>query len=342
MKLLSLLALLALSAEAAQTTEPETWKFAVSGDSRNCGDVIMTAIAAGAIKDDSQFYWHLGDFRFGAKIDEDILHDSRRMKAPDLKEYQALEWPDFIENQLRPFGSMPVYLTIGNHELYGHTREEYIPAFHPWIEGDKIYFHWIKGGVDFIAMDNASHEQFEQAQMDWFRKLIAQDEANPKIKTIVVGMHEALPNSISYSHSMSESGHPVAVESGREVYLKLLHARDHAKKKVYVLASHSHFFMEGTFNTPFWKLHGGILPGWIVGTAGAVRYALPPEAKDAAKAETKVYGYLLATVKSDGTISFDFHRIEKSDIPASVSKRYGADFVTWCFEQNAIDMLPQH
>jgi hypothetical protein len=37
-----------------------TWRFIVSGDSRNCGDVVMPAIAAQAIERyQPSFYWHL-------------------------------------------------------------------------------------------------------------------------------------------------------------------------------------------------------------------------------------------------------------------------------------------
>ena len=62
---------------------------------------------------------------------------------------------------------------------------------------------------------------------------------------------------------------PTGTESGRRVYADLLRAQDEAHKHVYVLASHSHYYMDGIFNTDYWKQHGGVLPGWIVGTAGA-------------------------------------------------------------------------
>ena len=41
-----------------------TWTFAVSGDSRNCGDFVMPAIAARVKAQKDAFYWHLGDFRW--------------------------------------------------------------------------------------------------------------------------------------------------------------------------------------------------------------------------------------------------------------------------------------
>jgi hypothetical protein len=60
--------------------------------------------------------------------------------------------------------------------------------------------------------------------------------------------------------------------SGHQVYGWQLGFKQRSKKPVYVLASHSHFYMEGIFNTEYWRAHGGVLPGWIVGTAGAERY----------------------------------------------------------------------
>ena len=54
-----------------QPTAGSTWKFAISGDSRNCGDIVMPAIAAGVLKDGAAFYWHLGDYRAIYMFDED-------------------------------------------------------------------------------------------------------------------------------------------------------------------------------------------------------------------------------------------------------------------------------
>jgi len=61
-----------------------------------------------------------------------------------------------------------------------------------------------------------------------------------------------------------------------------------------VLASHSHFYLENAYNTSYWNdsRHGGVvLPGWIVGTAGAVRYKLPPNLPPGTVAKDHVYGF---------------------------------------------------
>ena len=348
-------ALLLLAAAAAAGAEPSAaaWKFVVSGDSRNCGDVVMPAIAAGASAEGAAFYWHLGDFRALYDFDQDVLHDASRrnprsVAGMTISDYLRDAWDDFIQSQLAPFGQTPVHLAIGNHELVSpKTRADLLVQFADWFDAPEIraqrlrddpkdhrmrtYYHWIRGGVDFVALDNASNDQFDAAQMKWLEKVLDRAAGDPAITTVVAGMHAALPDSIAAGHSMNDWAQGEA--SGRRAYALLLAAQARGKK-VYVLASHSHFYMKGIFETAYWRAHGGVLPGWIVGTAGAVRYRLPADAGDAQEAKTDVYGYLAATVAADGAIRFDFRPIEPQDVPADVVSRYGADLVRDCFEGN--------
>ena len=61
----------------AQAPPPAAWAFAVSGDSRDCGDLVMPKIARSIESEvagpPAEFYWHLGDFRRMYDIDCDIL-----------------------------------------------------------------------------------------------------------------------------------------------------------------------------------------------------------------------------------------------------------------------------
>ena len=330
--------------------QPATWVFAASGDSRNCGDIVMPAIAEGVLKHQARFYWHLGDLRKVQDFDEDMAHQPERLKRPmTIVEYENQAWNDYIDNQITPFGLLPVFVGIGNHETYWpKTRADFLIQFADWLDAPALqrqrladnpkdrrlraYYHWIDGPVDFIYLDNATSDQFDRAQMAWLRGVLARARGNANIKSLVVGMHEALPESISAGHSMNES--PNGTETGRTVYRQLLDVQNVSKKHVYLLASHSHFYMDGIFNTEYWRTHGGVLPGWIVGTAGAMRYALPPAWKDAKQAETNVYGYLLGTVQADGSVDFQFQRIVESDVPAGVVTRYKPEFVHWCFAEN--------
>ncbi|MGH9684884.1 MAG: hypothetical protein ACRD4S_14885 [Candidatus Acidiferrales bacterium] len=337
--------------DRAGAASADTWSFAASGDSRNCGDVVMPAIAAGAKQRGASFYWHLGDFRAIYKFDEDMQHQPENVAKPMvIIDYERRAWNDFLQNQIAPFGDLPVFLGIGNHEtIPPKTRDQYIIQFADWLDSPVLraqrlkddphshalttYYHWIQRGVDFINLDNATADQFDRAQMAWFKKTLRADESNPEVHTIVLGMHEALPESISKGHSMNES--PTGTESGREVYADLLKAQNDAHKHVYILASHSHFYMEGIFNTEYWRANGGVLPGWIVGTAGAERYALPTGSDKARAAKTNVYGYLLGSVKPNGVIDFAFRQLNESDIPAAVTERYSQQFVHWCFAENS-------
>lgn len=340
------------------------WQFVVSGDSRNCGDLIMPAIAAGAARHQAAFYWHLGDFRWMSQPDQDILREldpksGMPRKAIAIDQYHRMAWDDFLKMQIGAFeqANVPVFLGIGNHETIApKDRSQYLDNFARWLDtpvlkeqrlkddpntnGPKPYYHWEQDGVDFITLDNGTADQFDQAQMDWFNQVVERDRADARIRTIVVGMHEALPDSLGYSHSMSNF--PAGVQSGRLVYKHLAQAEKIGHKHVYVLASHSHFFMENIFDSPFWRASGEpILPGWIVGTAGAFRYRLPEGAPKNSK--TNVYGYLLGTVNAGGQpgiIKFEFQEIHRDRdegedfVPAEVWKRFSADIADVCFNDN--------
>jgi hypothetical protein len=326
------------------------WKFVVSGDSRNCGNVIMPSIAAGAIKNQAAFYWHLGDLRATYGPDEDYEHEpEHRGKTIAKDTYLKEEWDDFLKNQVTPFGSIPVFIGIGNHETIApRSREQFVEKFAKWLDADplkkqrladdpndttpKTYFHWVQGGVDFIYLDNATKDQLSADQMKWVEGVIKRAASNADVHALVVGMHAALPDSVASGHSMNDwnSG----LTTGRQVFTDLLNFKKQTKKNVYILASHSHFYMSGIFHTEYRKSHGGELPGWIVGTAGAVRYSLPDDSMLADDARTKIYGYLVGTVHADGKIDFKFEDIKRSDIPAAINQRYTPEFVNFCFEKN--------
>lgn len=336
-----------------QTPAGPAWTFAISGDSRNCGDIVMPAIAQGVLADNSAFYWHLGDFRAIYRFDQDYehLHKTSNSVVLTITDYLGGAWPDFISSQLAPFGKTPIYLGIGNHEaIPPKTHDQVIAQFADWLNAPTIreqrlidnpsdhevrtYYHWIQDGIDFITLDNSTSDQFDKVQMAWLRKRLDADIGNSRIRAVVLGMHEALPDSISDDHSMSQSA--TGVVTGRLVYQWLLDL--HKTKPVYLLASHSHFYMEGIYNTAYVKAHGGALPGWIVGTAGAERYPLPAGKDDAAQSLQHIYGYLSARVTDDriNPIAFKFKTLQEKDVPDSVVAKYSQAFVHDCWVNNPV------
>jgi Calcineurin-like phosphoesterase len=345
------------------TSEPpvkSSWYFAVSGDSRDCGDLIMPKIAKSIAEKRKQlpikFYWHLGDFRALYRVDCDIAlpmdpsfkcvqgSASPSETALMRQEYLKAAWPDFIEHQVVPFehAGIPIYLGFGNHELIKRTRQEVATTFNKWLTQPAIkaqrkadakkkivstdgatYFHFVMDGVDFITLDNASiydvdtetkkpDPGFSAEQLKWLDQILRADAANKSIKTVVVGMHAALPESVSKSHAMDRSCESFC--GGKQAYAMLEHLHS-AGKNVLVLASHSHYVEPNAYNTS--QLKGHELPGWIIGTAGAEQYRLDIK-----------YGYLLVEVKPDGTVHASFEEV----------KRDSADPATplfdYCFEKN--------
>lgn len=352
-------------------TASTSWYFTVSGDSRDCGNLIMPkiarSIAAQSAQTPAAFYWHLGDLRNIIQPDCDMiipLTGNCNSLPPawgplPLGYYLNVAWDDFIKNQIEPFGQLPFFIGIGNHELYAlHTRDGFRRKFQRWLTQPAIYmqlaadqqlkppitppdlgmtyYHFVKNGVDFIYLDNAIAEnnptQFDAAQMNWFNQVLAADLANPKITTIVVGMHAALPNSKSSGHAMDSSCQGVC--SGQRVYDLLYQASISSNKKIYVLASHAHNFQEDVYNTP--RHRGQVLPGWIIGTAGAFQY-LTGEAsapgdtsplKDCWKTKN-CYGYLLVEVLPDGSINPRFQQVTADSAPAG-----NAALNDYCFNKN--------
>jgi|SRR5208337_2317277 len=328
-----------------------SWRFAVSGDSRNCGDIVMPAIAQGVRRDGAEFYWHLGDYRATYKIDEDYhqIHPNAT-----LDDYNNDEWNDFIKHQLQAFGDLPVFLEIGNHEMISpKDRSQYLIQFGKWFDTPVLhrqrladnpngqlletYYHWIDRGVDFIGMDNSSSDQFDEQQMNWFKKVLRSAASNNAVRTVVLGMHAALPDSLSTGHSMNDSA--TEESSGREVYAQLLAFQRQTRKNVYVLASHSHFVMNNVYAIAC-RPKDEVLTGWIIGSAGAVRYRLPQERSAATIAQTDVYGYLLATVAPNGAITFEFKEVKKPDVPPQTIDEFSQKQVDFCFDQNKQDYTP--
>jgi hypothetical protein len=306
-----------------------TWTFAVSGDSRNCGDFVMPAIAAKVKAEKDAFYWHLGDFRVMSKEpDQDMASMQPAGKRLTTDEYYQTAWDDFLKRQMASFAPLPVFLGRGNHETHPPmTREGYTVKFSAFLDRQEIaetrkkdgtnaapvgpWYHWVENGVDFITLDNATKEEFTDEQLRWLRAVLDRDLApGSGIKAIVAGAHEALPHSTGSEHAMDdwERGE----HTGEMVYHWFYDAQA-AGKHVYLIASHSHYYSPNIFDTPYWKQHSAtVVPGIIIGAAGAHRYALPKNAKKGAK--SMIYGFVQGTVHPDGTIDLQLKELSEQDL----------------------------
>ncbi len=324
------------------------WSFAVSGDSRNCGDFVMPAIATKVKAEKDAFYWHLGDFRWISSKDQDLAAMEPAGTHMSHAEYQQMAWDDFLTHQMASFGSFPVFLGRGNHEtVRPMTREGYISKFGAFLNRDEIrkqrardgawaapigpWYHWTSKGVDFITLDNSGHDEFTDEQMKWLRAVLDHDLARGSgIRTIVAGMHEALPHSTGSNHAMDdwERGE----NTGEKVYTWFYEAQK-AGKHVYLIASHSHYYSPNVYDTLFWKSRSNeVVPGWIIGAAGAHRYALPKDADPSSK--THIYGYLRGTVHSDGSIGFSLRELSEQDLIQNRWPNAPLDAIHDCYIHN--------
>jgi hypothetical protein len=325
------------------------WTFAVSGDSRNCGDFVMPAIATKVKTEKDSFYWHLGDFRWMSQPDQDLLAMRPAESTLTLANYQNEAWDDFLTHQLAAFGSTPVFLGRGNHETVAPmTREGYVAKFVAQLDRPEIaaqrqtdgaagapmgpWYHWTQGSVDFINLDNSSRGEFSDAQLRWLRGVLDRDLLpNSGIRAIVAGMHEGLPHSRGSEHAMDDWD--LGLRTGELVYTWFYDAQA-AGKHVYLLASHSHYYSPNIFDTPYWRQYSSqIVPGWIIGSAGAHRYALPKTAQVGAR--THIYGFLQGAVFGDGTVNFTLRELSEEDLKQARWPNAPLDAIHECFLHNA-------
>jgi hypothetical protein len=312
----------------------------------------MPAIAAKVKAENDAFYWHLGDFRWISSPDQDLLAMLPSGSQLSKSDYQKRAWDDFLQHQMASFGSFPVFLGRGNHEAVSPmTREGYIAKFSNFLSRPEIeaqrkadgtaagdaaqpWYHWTRDGVDFITLDNASKDEFSDAQLRWLRSVLDRDLAPQSgIHTIVAGMHEGLPHSTTSNHAMDDW--ELGIRTGELVYTWLFDAQT-AGKHVYILASHSHFYSPDIFNTPYWKQHTSkVVPGIIIGSAGAHRYQLPKDVDKASR--TDIYGYLQGIVHADGSIDFVLHVLTESDLVESKWPNAPLDAIHECFIHNSDD-----
>jgi len=169
-------------------------------------------------------------------------------------------------------------------------------------------------------------------QLQWLREVLHRDlEPRSGVRTIVAGMHEALPHSTSSNHAMDDW--ELGTRSGELVYT-WFHDAQAAGKHVYVIASHSHYYSPNVFNTSYWKKRSSrVLPGWIIGTAGAHRYKLSPNADKASL--TDIYGFLRGAVHADGTIDFSLEQLTEDDLKQSKWPNAPLDAIHECYIHNS-------
>jgi hypothetical protein len=186
--------------------------------------------------------------------------------------------------------------------------------------------------VDFITLDNATHEEFSDAQLKWLRGVLDHDLApGSGIQAIVAGMHEALPHSTGSEHAMDDWDQ--GERTGDLVY-EWFYGAQAAGKHVYLIASHSHYYSPDVFNTPYWKQYSNrVVPGVIIGTAGAHRYALPKTAEKGALSH--IYGYLQGMVQPDGQIEFKLHVFPEEELNRTRWPNAPLDVIHECFVHNA-------
>lgn len=333
------------------------WSFTVAGASSDCGHLVMPAIAAAARADHARFHWHLGDMRRATKPDIDFMYEHRFQTpttTPTPVDYADLALSDVVEHQVEPFADLPLYVTLGGRDdVRPLSRLQYRVALRALLDRPEIlaqrqadgepprgvtglpptYYHWRHGNVDFISLDSTAQGGFESTQLTWLDAVLRRDLVDPAVRTVVVGSFAALPYSRAEAGSLCAT--KTSVRSGEHVYEALARLTK-AGKRVYLLSANAHRYQEDIYDTDHWRNpeQGGIvLPGFIVGTAGAQQEPQPDDSAGA-QAAARGYGYLRGEVAPDGEIRFSFRPLTAPELAAIESSDFESGLVMYCTEKN--------
>ncbi len=336
------------------------FSFTVAGASADCGHLIMPAIAKAAHDEKAKFHWHLGDMRSVSKADVDFMFE-RYFQTPDstnptLADYQELLMSSIKERQLEPFRvqGVPLMITLGGRDdrrplsrlgfrvvlrdmysqpLLSDQRRVDGQADNP-KDIPSSYYHWRVKSVDFISLDNATDVAFDRKQLKWLDGVLLKDMVDSSVRTVVVGATAGLPHSAVPDQSMCLT--KAGTSSGERVY-KALAQLIKAGKRVYVLSSHAHYYRAGIYDTEYWRdpQNGGVvIPGYVVGTAGAGRMMLAKDMESDTQARSGVYGYLKGTVNADGAINFSFHELDNKALQSIETQNFESGLAAYCLNDN--------
>src|SRR5262249_47793403 len=130
-----------------------------------------------------------------------LKRPEEKLPADQMNVYLSGAWDDFLAEQIKPFGSLPVFLGIGNHELAGNwMRDDFRRKFQRWFTSAPIHlqrvqegrreqspffstegatdYDFVLNGINFIYLDNADLQGFSPAQLDWLRKVVTYARAS--------------------------------------------------------------------------------------------------------------------------------------------------------------------
>ena len=177
-----------------------------------------------------------------------------------------------IYDSMQKLFKMPVYNTVGNHEVFGLYERSGIKPDHPEY-GKKLYenrlgkryYSFDKGNWHFMILDDIGFTadrayigEVDSIQMEWIKKDLAQTDSN---KNIIISAHiPFVTNFLQYYYKPLEANGPgLVVTNGPEVLdlfngrnLKLvLQGHTHILEDVYI--DNTHFVTGGAVSARWWS-----------------------------------------------------------------------------------------
>jgi hypothetical protein len=211
------------------SSAPTGARYIVGGDSRDdASHVLPWAFREAKARGASAFFF-LGDMELTPQLDPHLLNELPLLDPIPF-------YPALGNHEVRVFG----FANIGSRQAEGAFRKRFLGTprtpITSSIEDKVVYSVDVPGGVHFIALDNVSQDGFGAMQLGWLSHDLEQARADPRIRYVIVGMHNPLAHNGVSTHGMDSDGAQAVADSDVALALFVKY------RVVLILASHVHEF----------------------------------------------------------------------------------------------------
>jgi Icc-related predicted phosphoesterase len=193
---------------------------------------------------------------------------------------------------------IPVYPTLGNHELYGDQKRALGNYFQRFPELKNSRYYSVRAANTLLLVLDSSQEEASGTQGQWLARKL--DQVPSDVDFVFVMEHHPPYTSSSSAHLFS-SGH--SARSQEKALAKMLEERQaHIRYRIVVFSGHVHNYERHE--------HGGVTY-FVTGGAGAHAYPIERAPDDLFKSKEVNYHYLLVEVDHQ-QLSVTMNRLDLS------------------------------
>lgn len=193
--------------------------------------------------------------------------------------------------------NIPVYPTLGNHDLHGDEKVALANYFERFPDLKNSRYYSVRAGNTLMLVLDSSQDETSGPQGQWLGEKL--DHLSDNIDFVFIVLHHPPYTSSSDMMALIGEGHSVRAQEGK--LAGMLEARQQTLRgRIVVFSSHVHNYERHE--------HGGVTY-FVSGGAGAHAYAIERAKDDPFQSKEVNYHYLQVDVDR-GSLKVTMHRLD--------------------------------